>query len=211
MKRFGLYLLAMMTALGMNIASSQAAVSVGDSVAEISFTDINGTQHTISDFAGKTVVLEWNNQECPFVRKFYKNADMQVFQKQAVDQGIVWITINSSAEGKEGFIATPEEAKAMFEEKGLASTTYVLDPTGEIGNTFGAKTTPHMFVIDGEGKVAYQGAIDDKPSADPADIEDANNYVVAAIGDLTQGRPVAKPVTQPYGCSVKYSNAPEHK
>ncbi len=206
MKQFGLYMLALVAAFGFNLSTSRAAVSVGDSVAELSVTDINGVEHTFSDFAGKTVVVEWNNQECPFVRKFYKNGDMQAFQKKATDQGVVWITVNSSGEGKEGFIATAEEAKAMVAEKGLASTAYVLDPTGEVGKAFGAKVTPHMFVIDGEGKVAYQGAIDSEASADPADVATADNYVMAAIDALAAGQAVVTPVTQPYGCSVKYKD-----
>lgn len=210
MKRFGLYMLALIAAFGMGMSSSQAAVNVGDSVSEISFTDINGTEHSFADFAGKTVVVEWNNQGCPFVRKFYKNGDMQSFQKAATAKDVVWVTINSSAEGKEGYIATADEAKAMVAEKGIMSTAYALDPKGDLGHTFGAKVTPHMFVIDATGTVAYQGAIDSKPSADPADIATADNYVMAAIDAIAAGQAVATPVTQPYGCSVKYGNAPDH-
>lgn len=210
MKKLSLMLLALIAALGMGISSSQAAMSVGDSVAGMTVTDINGVEHNFSDFAGKTVVLEWNNQGCPFVRKFYKNGDMQKFQAEATEKGVVWVTINSSAEGKEGYIATPEDAKAMVAEKGIASTAYVLDHSGEIGQAFGAKVTPHMFVINGDGVIAYQGAIDSNASADPADIVTAENYVMAALDSLEKGEEVATPVTQPYGCSVKYSNAPAH-
>ncbi len=206
MKRFTLYAMALVAGFALaNPSTAQANMSIGDSVSDIRFTDIKGQDHSFADFAGKTVVVEWNNQGCPFVRKFYKNGDMQAFQKKATAQDVVWVTVNSSGEGKEGYIATAEEAQTMFDEKGLASTAYVLDHSGDLGKKFGAKVTPHMFVINGEGTLVYQGAIDSKASADPADIATADNYVMAAIDAVKNGEAVAKPITQPYGCSVKYS------
>lgn len=194
-----------MAAVGsIGMSEAFAKVTTGQEAPAVSFTDTNGVEHSLEKFKGKTVVLEWNNQECPFVKKFYKNGDMQAFQTKAMEKGVVWVSINSSAAGKQGHLETAEKANKMIAEKGIKSAAYVLDHDGSLGKAFGAKTTPHMFVIDAEGKIAYQGAIDSNASADSDDIAGAQNYVMAAIDNLMAGKAVETAETQPYGCSVKY-------
>lgn len=180
-----------------------AAAEVGKPAPDFSVVDVEGKTHTLAGFKGKTVVLEWNNPECPFVHKFYDGGDMQKLQADAAKDGVVWVTVNSGAEGKQGHL-TPEATKALLKEKKFAGSAYVLDSKGELGKKFGAKTTPHMFVIDEKGTLVYAGAIDDKPSFDAADIKGAKNYVVAALADLKAGKPVAVSSSKAYGCSVKY-------
>lgn len=186
-------------------AAAFAAPNVGDAAPVFTGTDTNGVEHTLSDFAGKTVVLEWTNHECPFVKKHYKSGNMQALQKKYTDEGVVWISVVSSGEGMQGFV-TPEQANEIKAEKGAAATAQILDASGEIGKMFGAKTTPHMYVINGEGTLVYAGAIDDTPSADPADIEGSTNYVDAALTSLMAGEAIETSSTKPYGCSVKYAN-----
>ncbi|HCM84293.1 MAG TPA: thioredoxin family protein [Rhodospirillaceae bacterium] len=171
---------------------------------DVTFTDVNGTQHKISDFKGKTVVLEWNNPECPFVKKFYDAGEMQKLQADAVKKGVVWITVNSNAAGEQGHLADDKAAKAYMEEVKIASTTYVRDPAGELGKAFGAKVTPHMFVINPEGKLAYQGAIDSIKSANASDIAKAENYVVKAVAAAAENKISSPSNTEAYGCGVKY-------
>lgn len=180
-----------------------AAAEVGQPAPDFTATDIKGNTVKLSDLKGKNVVLEWTNQECPFVVKHYKTGNMQAAQKKATEGGAVWISINSSAPGMQGN-TTAEEALKIETEAGVHSTNRILDPSGEIGQLYGAKTTPHMFVIDKEGTLAYAGAIDDKPDADSASIEGAKNYVLAALDDLSAGKPVETPSTASYGCGVKY-------
>lgn len=182
-----------------------AAARVGEPAPAFTLTDSNGTTHSLSDFKGKTVVLEWTNHECPFVKKHYGPGNMQRQQAEATAAGVVWLTINSGAPGKQGHVDAAG-ANAVMAEKGHKSTAYLLDPTGAAGKAYGAKTTPHMYVIDGEGVLRYAGAIDSNPSGDPADIPGATQYVVQALADLAAGRAVAVANTQPYGCSVKYAN-----
>ena len=165
--------------------------------------DINGKTVSLSDYKGKTVVLEWTNPGCPFVQKFYGAGKMQELQKAALVDGVVWISINSGAQGKQGHM-TPEEAKKVTAEKGWSGSAYILDGKGEIGKAYGAKTTPHMFVIDKEGVLVYAGAIDDKESANPSDIATAKNYVSAALADIKASKPVAVSASHSYGCGVKY-------
>ena len=185
--------------------SANAAVEVGKAAPDFKFTDINGAEHSIAGFKGKTVVLEWTNPGCPFVVKFYKNGDMPKIQTQALaDPNVVWISINSSAEGKEGSL-TIDEAKKEVADKGFKSTAYVIDKSGEFGKLYGAKTTPHMFVIDKDGNVAYQGAIDSIKSFDTEDIAKADNYVLKALESLAKGEKPAVTSTESYGCSVKYA------
>lgn len=182
-----------------------AEVAVGDDVSSVTFTDSKGNEHTVSDFAGKTVVFEWHNPECPFVVKHYKAKNMQETQSWAKEQGAVWISVNSAAEGKQGYFVNDVDAKAYLQEAGAEPTAYVLDHDGSLGKHFGAKTTPHMFIVNGEGKVVYAGAIDSVSSADPADIEGATNYVKETITALnTEGVEIETATTKPYGCSVKY-------
>lgn len=162
------------------------------------------------DGAGNIVVLEWFNKDCPYVRKFYDSKTMQLLQKELTgpskksdEPGVVWLTIISSAKGKEGYLA-PEEAAMVREEKGMSSTALLLDDGGTVGGLYHAKTTPHMFVIDGAGRLAYQGAIDDRPSATVKSLEGAQNYVRAAVVALKKGEKVKNASTTPYGCSVHY-------
>lgn len=182
---------------------AHASVEIGKPAPVISAKDINGNDFNLEDHKGKTVVLEWTNHLCPFVVKHYSTGNMQSIQKKATDNGIIWVSIVSSAPGKQGFV-TPEEAAQISEEKGAHATTKILDPLGEIGKAYDAKTTPHMFVISPDGNIAYKGAIDDNPSPNPKAVEDAKNLVLAALDDIASGRSLEIPQTSPYGCSVKY-------
>ncbi len=181
------------------------APQVGQSAPEFSATDIlTGEKITLSQFKGKPVVLEWNNFECPFVKKFYSVGSMQALQGRARKDGAIWITINSSAAGKEGHLATGDDAKTAIANRKAQPSRYLLDHDGAIGHLYGAKNTPQMFVVDKGGVLAYAGAIDSVSSPDPTDIKGATNYVSAALDDLNSGHAVKTPVTQPYGCFVKY-------
>lgn len=181
----------------------QAAVEIGQPAPEIEAVDTNGNAFKLSDHKGKIVVLEWSNHHCPFVVKHYGSGNMQATQKTAMENGVEWITIVSSAPGRQGHIDA-EEANAIVSEAGATITAKILDESGEIGKSYDARTTPHMFIINEEGNVAYAGAIDSKSSPNPATIEDATNYVTAAIENLKAGQPVEISQTSPYGCSVKY-------
>ena len=175
---------------------------VGKPAPAFTLTDSNGKTHSLSDFAGKTVVLEWNNPECPFVKKHYAG-NMQGQQKDATGQDVVWLTINSGKAGKQGHM-DGAEAKAYLTKSNAAPTAYLLDADSATGVAYGAKTTPHMYVIDAKGTLQYMGAIDSVPSADVGDIADATQYVTQALTELKSGQPVSVASTQPYGCSVKY-------
>lgn len=198
-------ILSMLTAIGLAacLPSANAAVEIGQPAPDFTAVDTNGVEHSLSDFKGKNVVLEWSNHECPFVVKHYEPGNMQKVQKAATDDGAIWLTIVSSAEGKQG-AANAEESNKIMEEVGANSTARFLDPTGEIGKLYGAKTTPHMFVINKEGNVAYMGAIDSDSSFKQSSIEDATNYVTAALNSLNAGEEIEVTSTKPYGCSVKY-------
>jgi peroxiredoxin len=184
-------------------APALAAAVVGQPAPAFTATDTTGKTHKLSDFQGRTVVLEWHNPECPFVKKFYESGTMQKLQADARANGVVWLTINSGAAGKQGNMGAAE-ANAYMKGQGMASAAYIPDPTGVIGQAYGARTTPHMYVIDGKGTLVYAGGIDDVASADPADIGRARNYVTAALSDVKAGRAVATATSRPYGCSVKY-------
>lgn len=182
---------------------AMAAVEVGKPAPDFTGTDTHGTEHTLSDFKGKTVVLEWSNHGCPYVQKHYGTGNMQALQKEATDDGVVWLTIVSSAPGKQGY-TTPEEANALMEEQNSHPTARILDPEGTIGKLYDAKTTPHMFVIDKDGTLVYDGAIDDQNAYQPETIEGATNYVREALHALKTGTEIEVTSTTPYGCSVKY-------
>lgn len=181
-----------------------AAPKVGEPAPAFELMDAEGKARKLAEFAGKTVVLEWTNAGCPFVKKHYGSGNMQALQKQARSEGVVWLSINSSAPGKQGHTDGPG-AKKLLAEQGAAPGAYLLDPEGKVGKLYGAKTTPHMYVIDGKGTLVYMGAIDDKPSADPADAKTAKNYVTQAWKELAAGKAVSEPVTKAYGCGVKYA------
>ena len=182
-----------------------AAPVIGEAAPDFTGTDvISGKTLTLSDLKGKTVVLEWNNFNCPFVKKFYSVGAMQELQTRTVKDGVVWVSINSSAKDKEGYLPDAKAAKALLAEHKSHATYYLLDHDGKIGHAYEAKSTPHMFVIDQDGKLAYMGAIDNKPTADSADIASATNYVTEALKSLKAGKPVKVKQTRPYGCFVKY-------
>ncbi len=186
-------------------APASAKIATGSNVSDMTVTDSNGVQHNLSDFAGKKVVLEWTNEGCPYVAKHYDTNNMQKTQAMAEADGAVWLSVISSAPGKQGY-KTPDEANAWKDSKGAVSTAIVLDPEGDMGKAFAAKTTPHMYIIDEAQTLVYQGAIDDNPSANHATVAGAKNYVVAAMDDLKAGNPVAVSDTPAYGCSIKYKS-----
>jgi len=183
-----------------------APAEVGKAAPDFTLTDINGNQHSLSSFKGKTVVLEWVNPECPFVMKHYdKSGNMPRTQQAATADGVVWLSINSAALGKEGDY-NAAEVKAWQARIHSAATAYLRDPEGKVGKLYDARTTPHLFVIDAGGTLVYAGGIDSIRSSRPEDIAKATNYVNAALGDLKAGRPVHTKNSQPYGCSVKYGD-----
>jgi peroxiredoxin len=184
-------------------AAARADAVVGQPAPAFTLTDSQGKTHSLKDFAGKTVVLEWTNNECPFVKKHYDGKNMQAQQGEAKDGGVVWLVLNSSASGKQGHV-TAEQANAIQAKWGARQAAYLFDTPGTVGRAYGAKTTPHMYVIDGQGILRYNGAIDSNPSSDPKDIPGATQYVRAALADLMAGKAVATPTTRPYGCSIKY-------
>ena len=165
--------------------------------------DASGHSHKLTDYAGKWVVLEWFNKECPFVKKHYGSNNMQSLQKKYAAKDVIWLTVNSSAEGKQGH-QTPDEALTYAESVGSAATALLMDPDGTMGKAYGAKTTPHMFVIDPKGSVAYVGAIDDNDSSSPEVITNSRNYVVSALDAGMVGGTIDPSSTRAYGCGVKY-------
>ncbi len=180
-----------------------APAQVGHAAPAFTLTDLNGQSRSLADFKGKTVVLEWVNPDCPFVKKHYHSQNMQKLQRAATADGAVWLQINSAAAGQEGDYA-PAAAAKWLKEVGAASTAYLRDPQGTVGHLYDARTTPHMFIIDGAGTLVYAGGIDSIRSSNESDIAKATNYVSAALADLKAGRPVGTPNSRPYGCSVKY-------
>ena len=187
------------------VAAKPAAVAakIGEKAPAFTGTDVNGKTISLSDYAGKIVVLEWTNPGCPFVKKHYILKNVQKLQKEYTDKGVIWLSINSSAQGKEGHL-TADEGKNFVKDAEAAPTAYILDSKGEIGHLYGAKTTPHLFVIAKDGTLAYQGAIDDHNNADIGDTEGAKSYVKEAVDALLVGKKVETTTTAPYGCSVKY-------
>ncbi|MDP3298951.1 MAG: redoxin domain-containing protein [Phenylobacterium sp.] len=197
-------MLAGIAALAALIATpALAAPAIGKPAPAFSAVDSTGKTRALSEFRGKTVVLEWTNDGCPYVQKHYNAGAMQGLQKSAAADDVVWLSIISSAPGKQGY-KTAAQANAWKTETGAAPAAILLDPKGEVGRAYAAKTTPHMYVVNPAGTLVYMGGIDDKNSADAATLRGAKNYVVAALGDMKAGRPVAQPVSAPYGCSVKY-------
>lgn len=190
---------------GPDVSSTLADLPIGKAAPDFRLADADGRQVGLADYRGKTVVLEWSNPDCPSVRKHYDSGNMQKTQAQAADSGTVWLTINSSAQGEQGHM-TPAEAKALTASQPTRRTAYLLDPKGEVGRRYGAKATPHLYVVDPGGALVYRGAIDDKPTTDPADIAGARNHVLAALGEMKAGKPVSVPTSRAYGCNVKYSN-----
>lgn len=193
----------MAAALATVAAPLSAAAIVGQPAPAFTATDSNGKSVSLGDFKGKPVVLEWTNPDCPFVQKYYGGGAMQKLQADARKAGAVWLTINSGAAGKQGHLSGAE-ANAKMKSQGFASTAYLLDADGAVGRAYDARTTPHMFVIAPDGKLAYAGGIDDVPTANPADIARARPLVMLALADVQAGQAVGTPTSRPYGCSVKY-------
>ena len=181
------------------------ALTPGTAAPNFTGTDSNGAKHTLDEYRGKYVVLEWANRGCPYDGKHYRSGNMEALQKEWTAKGVIWLTVISSAPGEQGYVTPAEEAEYL-KQMHAAPTAAILDPTGVIGRLYEARTTPHMFVIDPTGKLIYQGAIDDKPTTDVADIKTARNYLNEALTDAMSGKPIPVAVTRPYGCSVKYAN-----
>lgn len=198
-------LLAAATCAALHIGQA-ATAEVGKAAPDFTLTDITGARHSLSEFKGKTVVLEWVNPECPFVVKHYdKSGNMPKTQKTATGDGVVWLQINSGHPGAQGDFA-PDKVAAWQKRNAVASTAYFRDQDGKVGRLYDARTTPHMYVIDGAGTLVYAGGIDSIRSGKTEDIAKATNYVAAALADLKTGQQVRTQSSQPYGCSVKYSN-----
>lgn len=185
-------------------AVTSAQQTTGAAAGNFRVADMTGKTVSLDQFRGRPVVLEWTNPGCPFVQKHYDSGNMQRSQAAAKAAGAAWLTINSGAPGKQGHMTGPE-AQAYVAKVKAQPTAYLLDPTGKVGRGYAAKTTPHLYVIDAKGVLRYQGGIDDKATADKADIAGARNHVTAAIGELKAGKPVSVAETRPYGCSVKYA------
>ncbi len=182
---------------------SASALTSGEPAPDFKLKGASGKELSLSSFKGKIVVLEWTNHGCPFVKKHYDSGNMQSLQKKYTGQNVIWLSIISSAEGKQGYV----DQKAALEEKTSkksSATDVLLDPDGAVGKLYGAMTTPHMFVVDKDGKLAYQGAIDSTPDTSVDSVASAKNYVVAALTDIMAGKKVTQPATQSYGCGVKY-------
>ncbi len=182
-----------------------AQANLGSAAPAFTLTDSNGRARTLNEFKGKTVVLEWTNHQCPFVKKHYGTGNMQALQKKWTDQGAVWLSLISSPPGEQGHVSA-DEANRLTSERSAAPTAVLFDPKGEIGRTYGAQTTPHMYVITPEGKLAYMGGIDDKPSTRAEDVKTARNFVDAALTEVSTGRPVSTPTARAYGCTIKYTS-----
>lgn len=196
----------LLTVLSSFVAAAALAVDsppVGSAAPDFTLSDAKGKAHSLSEYKGKYVVLEWFNPECPFVKKHYGPGSMQKLQEEYTAKGVVWLSIDSSAPGLEGNLSPDQAQKKMAEWK-TKQTALLLDPEGKAGRSYGAKNTPHMFVINPEGKVIYQGAIDSKATPNPADIPSSTNYVKVALDESLAGKPVSTANTKPYGCSVKY-------
>lgn len=197
-----LILLGLIAGFGL-CSAGYADVNVGETAPDFTLTDTNGKAQSLSSYKGKFVVLEWLNHDCPFVHKHYDSGNMQALQKEYTGKDVVWLSINSSAEGKEGYYSA-EKSNELTKEKDASPTAVLLDTDGKVGKLYGAKTTPHMFIVSPQGLLIYQGAIDDKASADQEDIKTSKNYVKAALDEAIAGKAVSEPSTKSYGCSVKY-------
>lgn len=189
--------------LALRPAPAEAAAAIGQAAPDFTLADVKGGKHSLSSYKGKWVVLEWINYDCPFVNKHYGSGNLPTLQKTYTGKGVTWLTINSSAPGKQGNFPNPE-IESRSRAAGAAFSAYLLDTDGNVGRAYGAKTTPHMYVIDPAGKLVYAGGIDDKPSTDVADIATAKNFVAAALDEALAGKPVTVATSTPYGCSVKY-------
>ncbi len=186
------------------LSTGALAASVGQPAPPFVLADASGKPVKLADFKGKFVVLEWTNPGCPFVAKHYGSQNMQALQKEAAAKGVVWLSISSTAKEHYDYLA-PAALVQRYKEWGSAPSAMLMDDDGQVGRAYGARTTPHMYVIDPQGMLVYAGGIDDKRSADPADVKTAKNFVRVALGEAMAGKPVSTPTAAPYGCSIKYA------
>ena len=177
-----------------------AAAKVGEAAPAFTGTASDGKTYNLSNYQGKFVVLEWHNQSCPYTAKHYESGNMQKLQKEWTDKGVTWFTVISSAPGEQGYVSASDESLYLAKMKAAPTAA------GQLGHMYGAKTTPHMFIINPQGLLIYDGAIDDRPTTDESDVNGAKNYVSLALGEVLAGKPVSTAATRPYGCSVKYGN-----
>ena len=194
------FAVASLTPLG---AVAQAVI--GQPAPAFSAVDANGKTVSLADFKGKHVVLEWVNPGCPYVQKHYNSGNMPATQKAAIDKGVTWLAVSSTAKDA-GDYRAPKDLVGWIQGKGGAPSATLMDDSGKIGRAYGARTTPHMYLIDPQGKLLYAGAIDSKATSNPADIATATNYVNQAVGEVLAGKPVSQPTTRAYGCSIKYAD-----
>jgi peroxiredoxin len=199
----GVALIALTAVMVGTLSSATAAPQIGQAAPDFTAVDSKGNSLQLSQYRGKTVVLEWTNADCPYTRKHYTSGNMQSAQKLAQKDGIVWLTIVSSAPGKQGFVNGPA-ADQLTQSRGASPTAVLLDPSGTVARLYDAKTTPHMFVIDKNGAVQYMGGIDSLATTDPKDIARAEPYLKEAMLAVAEGKPAPNAVTKPYGCSIKY-------
>ena len=181
-----------------------AAAKVGEAAPPFTATTSAGPSVSLGDYRGKIVILEWTNHDCPYVRKHYDTSNMQALQKEATGEGVIWLTVISSAPGTQGYVS-PADANELTSTRKAVPTAVVLDPKGTVGKMYGATNTPHMYIVDKGGVLVYAGAIDDKPTTRKSDVQGAQNYVRAALQAVAAGEPVKTPVTRAYGCTVKYA------
>ena len=193
--------------VGFGIAGAAPGMQakIGAPAPSFSLADSTGKTVSLADFKGKTVVLEWTNHDCPYVRKHYGGNNMQALQKKWTGQGVVWLSVISSMPGSEGYV-TADQANKLTKDRGAAPTAVLFDPKGDVGHAYGAQTTPHMYVITGNGTLVYMGGIDDKATTRLEDLKTARNFVDAALNEVAQGKPVSVTTSRPYGCSIKYSS-----
>lgn len=199
-----LYRTLLHTGLLLFLLAIALAAKVGDPAPDFTATDSNGKTHHLADYKGKYVVLEWHNQGCPYTRKHYESGNMQRLQKEWTARGVEWFTVISSAPGTQGYVTASQEND--YVRMNAVPTAVLLDPDGNLGHLYAAKTTPHMYIIDPNGVLIYNGAIDDHPTSDQSDIPSSRNYVSVALQEAMSGKKVTDPATRPYGCSVKYKD-----
>ena len=203
MKILNLKLITLIAGLTLLVVGKVWAIGAGEMAPDFTLPDTLGQQQQLSKYQGKFVVLEWTNPECPFVKKHYNSHNMQDLQKIWGDKGVVWLSICSSAKGKQGFYGANEWTKIQKEREAAPAAT-LLDPDGKVGRLYGAKTTPHLFIVNQKGSLIYKGAIDDKPSVNPEDVKEAKNFVTMALEEALANKQVRFSSTQSYGCSIKY-------
>lgn len=200
--------IAGLTLAGLSFAAgaafAQGAARVGQPAPAFQAVDADGKMRSLSEFAGKTVILEWTNADCPYVRKHYNSATMQTLQKDMAREGIVWLSVISSPVGEQGHVEGTQ-ANELSVKRDAAPAAVLLDPNSKVARAYGATTTPHMYIVNPKGTLAYMGAIDDKPSSNPASLSGAKSYVRQAVAELKAGKPVSEASTKSYGCAVKYA------